>query len=357
MQERRQDQETTQISIVGCGIRGSLFATALSQAPGVKLVAVADTNPERARDLASSVGADPYGSVEAMLEQHPDLDAAIIATPDVFHVDAALACASRGLDLMIEKPLATDLASARGIVHAAAANGSKLMVAFENRWNARYIEARRLIDDGALGRVSNLIGHLDDTIFVPTRMLPWAGKSSPGWFLMPHTLDLALWFTRADPVRVYAQGTRGVLDAQGIQTWDAITALVTLSDGSTVTLHSSWILPETRPAVFDMRYEIQGSEGALTIDAASHGIALYGADAASWPQLGVHRWRDAIRGFPVDMVNDFIRFVRGEEIDVPQAREGLAITAAIEAVHRSLETGAAIPLPPVSDLLPAGDRA
>ncbi len=182
-------------------------------------------------------------------------------------------------------------------------------------------------------------------------MLPWAGKSSPAWFLMPHTLDLALWFTATEPVQVYAQGTRGVLDARGVPTWDAISALFTLSDGATVTLHSSWILPESRPAVFDMRYEIQGSEGAMTIDGATHGMTLYGPGRASWPQLGVHRWRDAIRGFPVDMAGDFIRFVRGEADDVPQVREGLIVTAAIEAVHRSLETHAAVTIPSAEALL------
>ncbi len=351
----KRGREATSVGIVGCGIRGQLFATALAQAPDAAVLAVADTDSGRARELASTIGASAYPSVEAMLDHHPDLNAAIIATPDVFHVDAAVACAARGLDLMIEKPLATDLASARRIAEAASANGAKIMVAFENRWNPRYIEARRLIDAGELGRLSTLIGHLNDTIYVPTRMLPWAGKSSPAWFLMPHTLDLALWFTRAEPVQVYAQGTRGVLDARGVPTWDAISAMFHLSDGATVTLHSSWILPETRPAVFDMRYEIQGSEGALAIDGATHGMTLYGPERASWPQLGVHRWRDAIRGFPVDMAGDFIRFVRGETDGVPQAREGLVVTAAIEAVHLSLEAQAAIPIPSAADLLSGHD--
>ena len=338
----RQHRDATKVAIVGCGIRGRLFGTALSQSPEAKVIAVADTDIAKARALASSIGATGYGTVEELVDRHPELDAAIIATPDFLHVDAAVACASRELQLMIEKPLATDVASARRIAQHAAANGARVMVAFENRWNPRFIEARRLIDDGALGRVSNLIGHLDDTLFVPTRMLPWAGRSSPAWFLMPHTLDLALWFTGAVPVRVYAQGTRGVLEGRGIPTWDAITALFTLSDGSTATLHSSWILPEGRPAVFDMRYEIQGHEGTLAIEGAGHGLTLYGQDKATWPQLGVHTWRDGLRGFPVDMVNDFVRFAGGEEIAVPQARDGVIVTAAIDAVHRSLESGVAI---------------
>ncbi len=118
----RQGPEAIRVAIVGCGIRGQLFATALAQAPDATVLAVADTDVGRAQELASTIGASPYSSVEAMLDHHPDLDAAIVATPDVFHVDAAVACAARGLDLMIEKPLATDLLSAQRIAEAASAN-------------------------------------------------------------------------------------------------------------------------------------------------------------------------------------------------------------------------------------------
>ena len=134
--------DAVQVAIVGCGIRGRLFATALSQAPGVHVVAVADPSQERARGLASTIGASAYASVEEMLDRHPELAAAIVATPDFLHAEAAVARAERGLHLMIEKPLATDLHSGRRIAQAAGASGARMMVAFENRWNARFIEAR-----------------------------------------------------------------------------------------------------------------------------------------------------------------------------------------------------------------------
>lgn len=330
------------VAVIGCGIRGQLFATALSQNPRVTVATVVDANMERAEALAASVGATPYADVSDMLDAGLDIQAAIIATPDFAHMDPAIACANRGLHLMVEKPLATDTQSAQRIVDAAARSGTRLMVAFENRWNSRFIEARRLIDNGDVGSISNIIAQLNDTIFVPTQMLPWAGQSSPAWFLMPHTLDLALWFTGATPTGVYAQGTRGVLDARGVPTWDAISAMFTLSDGKTVTLHSSWVLPESKPAVFELRYEIQGSEGVLSLDGSSHGLTLFEQNRVSRPQLGVHWWRDEIRGYPVDMVNDFVRYVLDEEIDVPTGQAGLVVTAAIESVHRSLELNAPV---------------
>lgn len=339
---RDRSSDVLRIAVVGCGIRGQLFATALSQNPRAHIVAVVDANLDRAKDLGSKVGAAAFADVPDMLADVTGVQAAIIATPDFAHLEPATQCAERGLHLMVEKPLATDTESARKILDASKRAGARVMVAFENRWNPRFIEARKLVDSGELGDVTNIIAQLNDTIFVPTQMLPWAKQSSPAWFLMPHTLDLALWFTQSRPVHVYARGTRGALDAQGITTWDAITAIFTLANDQTVTLHSSWVLPESKPAVFELKYELQGSAATLSLDGATHGMTLFGRDKASWPQLGVHWWRDEIRGFPVDMVNDFVRYILDEDIEIPDGQAGLTVTAAIDAVHQSLNSRAPV---------------
>lgn len=341
--------DALRVAIVGCGIRGQLFATALRRNHRANVVAVVDGDLDRARSLGTDVGARAFVDVSDMLEAGTGAQAAIIATPDFSHMEPALRCIEQGLHLMVEKPLATDTRSAQRILEAAEAANTRLMVAFENRWNSRFIEAKRLVDEGELGTVSNIIAQLNDTIFVPAQMLPWAERSSPAWFLMPHTLDLALWLTNSTPVQVYAQGTRGVLDGRGIKTWDAITAMFTLADDQTVTLHSSWVLPESKPAVFELRFEAQGSSGTLSIDGATHGMTLFGQDASRWPQLGVHWWRDEIRGFPVDMVNDFVRYVLDGDIDTPAGQAGLMVTAAIDAVHQSLNSRAPVSIPEVMD--------
>jgi predicted dehydrogenase len=334
--------QPTRIAVVGCGIRGEMFATALAETADVSVVAVADGDLSRAERVAAATGARAYSTVAEVIANQSGVQAAIIATPDFAHTEAAVAFASRGIDLMIEKPLATSVREATQIADAANASGAKVMVAFENRWNPRFAEARRLVGEGAIGPLSTIIAHLNDTIFVPTRMLPWAGKSSPAWFLMPHTLDLALWLTGARPVDVVARGNRGVLDASGVSTWDSVTALFTLSDGTTTTLHSSWVLPESNPAVFDLRYEIHGAGGTVMVDGATSGLTLRNATRSSWPQLGVDRGRAGLRGFPIDMVHDFVGYVRGEGLDVPTLGSGLIVTAAIEAVHHSLESGSPV---------------
>jgi predicted dehydrogenase len=334
------------VGIVGAGIRGSLFAQAIGQHPDAALVAVCDKSEAAAGKLADRHGLAAFTDVEPMLAGPTGLDAVVIATPDFAHRDAAVAAAEAGLSLMIEKPLATTVADARAIADAVARGSGSAMIGFENRWNPRFTAVKSIVDSGQTGPLRHQVVHLNDTLHVPTEMLPWAGQSSPAWFLMPHSLDLALWLSGQVPVRVYATGVKGLLSDRGIATWDAIDAVFTLSDGSAVTLHSSWILPESYPAVYDLRYEAVGTSSAVRVSGADQGVHHFGPGGLTWPQHGVHSSRGRLHGFPVEMAYDFVDFALGRAVEVPTIDEGIRVTEAIEAVHRSLELATPIDLNP-----------
>lgn len=333
------DSRVIRVGVVGGGIRGSMFARALQEDRGAEIVAICDRNRSVLDAMTDRFGVPGFARVDEMLAAHPDLDAAVIATPDFAHWEAAVSCATAGLDLLIEKPLATDMDDARAIAAAVESSGARIMIGFENRWNARFAGVRERI---AGARVSAQIVNLNDTVFVPREMLSWAARSSPAWFLMPHSLDLACWIGGSRPVSVYAVGARDVLAEAGVATWDRVNAVFTMADGSHVSLNSSWILPTSMPSVFDFRYEIQTATEVLHIDGANHGVVEYGVDGARWLQSAVYERNGRIHGVPIDMIADFVRFVRGEDVEVPGVEDGLLMTAAIEAVHASLETGGVV---------------
>ncbi|HEU4806764.1 MAG TPA: hypothetical protein VFT01_00760, partial [Homoserinimonas sp.] len=129
-----------------------------------------------------------------------------------------------------------------------------------------------------------------------------------------------------------------------IDTWDSVSATFTMDDGSYVVLNSSWILPETAPAVYDFRYEVHTVSAVFHIDGANHGVTEYGADGVRWLQSGMFERNGKIGGVPIDMVNDFVDFVHDGSVDVPTHRDGLLVTRAIEAVHESLEHGGIVTL-------------
>lgn len=336
--------ESPRIGVVGGGIRGSMFAVAVQQNPAAQLAGICEPEPTRRDRLADELDIVAYRDLQSMIDNTPGLSALIIATPDFAHRDAALLGIAAGLDLMIEKPLATSSADARAIVTAAAAAGTKIMLGFENRWNPKFAEVRRQLAADS-GSVVNQVINLNDTRFVPTRMLSWASRSSPGWFLMPHTLDLAMWLSGATPVSVFARGRRGALVAAGIDTWDALTASFAMSDGSLLVLNSQWVLPETTPAVFDFRYEIHTESTTFHFDISHDGVTRYATSGVSWLQFGVTEQHGRLRGIPIDMVDDFIASLNGHSVDLPDGQHGELITAAIQAVHTSAESGAPQEIP------------
>jgi len=325
------------IGIVGAGIRGSMFAAAIRQHPAAELAGVCEPVDRRREQLAAELSIPVHRDLESMITAVPGLTALVIATPDFAHREAALLGIEHGLDLMIEKPLATSSADARAIVAAATAAGTMIMVGFENRWNPRFAEVRDQLARAGAPLVNQVI-NLNDTRYVPTAMLGWAGRSTPGWFLMPHTLDLACWLSGATPTEVYARGRRGFLDARQVPTWDAITASFAMSDGSLLVLNSQWVLPESHPSVFDFRYELHTEAASYYFDIADSGVTRYDVSGISRPQFGVVK-QPRLTGVPIDMINAFVDRLTGVDLDLPDGRHGELITRAVEAVHTSIDQG------------------
>lgn len=332
------------IAVVGGGIRGSMFARAVAQHPDASLVALCEPNDSVRVRNAQALDVPVYAGLDTMLDAHPDLSAAIIATPDFAHREPTVRCAERGLDLLVEKPLATSSADAAAIVAAVATGGARVMVGFENRWNQKFIEVRRQLADPTSGRIVNQVADLNDTLFVPTTMLSWAARSSPAWFLMPHSLDLSMWLSGATPTGVFARGTKRLLPSLGVDTWDAITASFSMSDGSIVVLNSQWVLPVTAPAVFDFGYQVNTETSSFRLGISDTGVTRYDPTGVNWLQFGVYEQHGKVRGIPIDMADDFIAWSAGADLDVPDAAYGLLVTRAIEAVHRSIDTGQPQPL-------------
>lgn len=330
------------VGIAGCGIRGQLFARSLASMPDVEVVGMCDLS-EAVRTRAAEVYAGPIVADHRSLIDL-GLDAMIIATPDFAHRDIALDAAAAGLDLMIEKPLATTREDAAAIVEAVEAAGVSCFVAFENRWNPYFRKARRAVREGTLGEIVSITGVLSNSYFVPTEMLSWAGRSSPAWFLMPHLLDLSAWIADAAPVSAVARGRRGELESRGIPTWDTIHALFELDGGAVVNLQTSWVLPDSRPSIVDFRLDIVGTKGELSIDHGDQGLHLADADKYS----SLNSLPEEIDGVEQSMASWMVRSwaagLIGRRPVRPDAQHGALITRAVEAAHQSAESGERIAL-------------
>lgn len=319
--------------IVGGGIRGRVFADVVREHPDGELVGFVEPNPTTAAELQGQFGVPIFENTEALVEA--GADAVVIATPDFAHLQPGLAALQAGKHVLFEKPLATTAEEARLLRDAADGAPGVVMVGFENRWNPKFQAVRERLAQSAPAMIAQRV-LLQDTEFVPRRMLSWAGKSTPGWFLFPHSLDMAMWLGGARPVEVFARGVRKILAPDGIDTYDRITASFLMSDDSVVVLDSGWVLPESRPAVFEFRHDIeaQGQQFEIVID--DPGITHFTAERASFVGASGADARGRLTGVNVDMMRDFIDLCAGADFAFPGVRDGYEVSVAIAALHESL---------------------
>lgn len=141
-------------AVIGVGHLGRHHARILSTLPGVELVGVVDTNSARAAEIAAAHGTRAFSCVEEL----PDgIDAAVVAVPTETHLAVGLPLVERGVHVLVEKPMARDLAEADRLVAAARARGIVLAVGHTERFNpaveaARaHVKAPRFIEVHRLG--------------------------------------------------------------------------------------------------------------------------------------------------------------------------------------------------------------
>jgi predicted dehydrogenase len=131
------------VAAIGVGHLGRHHARILSTLDGVRLVAVADADPERARSVGEPLGARHVSDAHGLIG---DVDAVTVAVPTESHVAVALPFIERGIPVLIEKPLARSLGEADRLIAAAAASGSILAVGHTERFNPAVAAARGLVD-------------------------------------------------------------------------------------------------------------------------------------------------------------------------------------------------------------------
>lgn len=325
---------TVRTGIVGGGIRGSVFGEVVREHPQGELVGFVEPNQSVAETLRERFAVPTFASTAEMVDA--GVDAVVIATPDFAHLEPGMTALEAGKHVLFEKPLATTAEEARALRDAAHKSSATVMVGFENRWNTKFQAIQAQLAERRPDMVAQRL-LLQDTEFVPRQMLSWASRSTPGWFLFPHTLDMAMWMSGARPVEVFARGVKKILAPDGIDTYDRITASFLMSDDSVVVLDSGWVLPQSRPAVFEFRYDIETRDDHFEIVIDDSGVTHFDRHRAAFLGGPAVDHRGRLLGPNVDMMRDFIDLCAGAEFDFPGVDQGYDVSIAISALHESLE--------------------
>ena len=333
------------LAIVGAGRVGLIRGEVAARHPAVEWIGVAEKNPERGKFVAERIKADFVTTDARELLRRPEVTASIIATDEHLHVDPIMASVERRIPMLIEKPLATDLAESARMLKAIEDAKLDAVVGYTQRFRRKWLVGKEKVRTGALGDVTLVTSRAFMNRLVAIDNYKRTDKPatiSPMVISGTHALDIVMWYMEAKkPVEVYARSIDKVLGPSwnGI---DATAGMIMFSDGSIYHLNISWALPVTWPgAVYSLEVGITGTEGVLTIDDTHRDMVL----AVSQPQAEGYapdnsRLVDFLGSYPPgDIALGELRGPMREETDswLGRVSMGLPTQAATAAeAHRNL---------------------
>jgi myo-inositol 2-dehydrogenase/D-chiro-inositol 1-dehydrogenase len=245
------------VAVVGVGRMGALLARLLGQSPRVSDVVVTDPDRSKTGAVLAAMSATVAPTLEAAID---GVDAVVVATPTDTHERVLRTTLGRRVPTFVEKPLALDLAECRSIVELVETTGVPLQLGFQRRFDPAYIEARRLVESGALGTIYlvRLIAH--DHEPPPDDYIPRSGGLFRDSSI--HDFDALRWLTGVEVEEVYADGSvRNFEVFARSDDIDTGVAILRLTDGTLA------VLGQTRhdPRGYDIRMEVFGSRDAVVV--------------------------------------------------------------------------------------------
>jgi len=328
--------EELRTAVVGVGRMGLTHAENLShRVRGARLVAVTTSSAERATEARRRCGAvSVYEDVDQLLAGEK-LDAIIISSSTSAHVENVISCSAAGLHILCEKPLALDPEGCDRAAEAARSAGVKLMVGHVRRFDAGYVEARRLIESGAIGRpvlYRSLSGDVDPP---PAEFADLTVSGGLILDSMYHDIYLGHWLMDQEIVRTSGEGS--ALVGEGVRiVGDVDNAVLSarFADGAVGTLSAS----RTTRYGHDLRTEVIGDEGAIQVGRLRKTpIRLLDRSGAHHDTIFTtpERMGDAF----VTMAQSFVDCVADDTDPLVQAADARATLAVAIAGRQSIQTG------------------
>jgi predicted dehydrogenase len=266
------------LAIVGAGRVGLIRGELAARHPQVGWIGIAEIDADRAKRVADKVGADFVTADYRELLKRPEVNAVVISTDEHLHVEPVLAAVERGHAIMIEKPLATELAESQRVMNAIEQAKVDAVMGYTQRFRRRWLVAKEKVRTGALGEITMVTSRafMNRLVAIDNyRRTSDPSKISPMVISGTHALDMVMWLMEAKmPVEVYARSVDKALGPK----WKGIDGtgyVITFSDGAIYHGVISWALPEVWPgAVYSLEVGAVGTEGVLTIDDTHRDIVL-----------------------------------------------------------------------------------
>jgi UDP-N-acetylglucosamine 3-dehydrogenase len=223
----------TRIALIGLGAMGRNHLRVLADLDGSQLAAVCDQDQTMVEAVSHKYGVPGYASWSEMLEKEVKLDAAVVAVPTRFHLEAGLAVLKRGLHVLIEKPIAVDLAEGRQLIAAAKDADRTLAVGHIERFNPAVRQLQRRVAAGEIGRIFQLQARRQGPF--PARIRDVGVVID----LATHDLDVMHQLAGSEVQRLYAETEQRIHTDHE----DILNALLKFDSGVLGVLQVNWLTP------------------------------------------------------------------------------------------------------------------
>jgi predicted dehydrogenase len=289
------------IGVVGYGMMGRAHAYAYTAAPVLRplpvrprLVVISGRDEGKVARAAAAYGFEGWTADWRELVQRPDVDIVDICTPPGTHAEIAAAAAAAGKAVICEKPLAVTYVQALSAMESVRKANVLNCVGFNYRRLPAVSLMKRMVDEGAVGKVRLWRGvWLSDEFVDPAIPFDWRFDRAVGGStiadLGSHLIDMALWMV-GDVAEVSAQSETFVKERSNLPVTvdDASSALLRFQGGARGTVEMARTAVR-RPC--DFTIEVNGDKGTLVFEYARLNELLYGDGGDSPGLYGMRRIR------------------------------------------------------------------
>lgn len=352
-------------AVIGCGKVGHFHAKAYEKCENSDFVAVCSLNPESAAAFAKQYNVKAFTSVKQMI-QEMKVDAVSICTPHPMHAAPAVEAAGLGVNLLIEKPLASSLKDCDAILDAAQKAGVKVATVCQRRYYLPCMRMKKAIEDGKIGKpiIGNvtMLGWRDMKYY---RSDKWRGTwdGEGGGVLVnqaPHQLDLLLWYMGEID---YVYGIWDTLNHPELEVDDTAAAVIRFKNGG---IGNILVSNSQNPALYG-KVHIHGENGA-SIGVQTDGGAMFIAGVSSiteppvndlWTVSGeeglLEKWKkedsdffnnvDSMYYFHNQQIKDFLDAVLNDAEPMISGLDGRRTVELFTAIYRSAQTNLPVKFP------------
>lgn len=230
--------QKVRIGVVGLGKMGLSHFAMVNAHPRVETIAC-DGAGFMVDVLARNIGTTIYRDYDTMLDRER-LDAVVIATPSRLHAPMTTAALERDLHVFCEKPFCLDWADSERLTQLAVDKARVAQVGYHYRYVAAFREMKRILDTGALGRITHVLAEAYGPVVLRPKRSTWRSQKSEGggclYDYAAHPLNLLNWFFGA-PTQVAGSVLTPIFSDE---IDDQVTATLGWDDGPTAQVAVNW---------------------------------------------------------------------------------------------------------------------